>query len=499
MARAPLVMADLDPHTAPGAARRIARNAALRASGEVIAKLASLAFFVVMARELGDSGFGDFMFALSLNTVLVLASGFGTEDLVAREVARDHGRVHSYLANVATVKAALSVVLLLLAALIVNLGDWPADARAAVYIVGVGVALENLGRTWHSVFTAYERLEMISISLVVQRVLTASVGIAVLLSGGGVIAVSVVFTAGALVGLVVATQVLRRFVVAPRWEFDRSRWLPLLKAGAPIGLAALLFATLLRLDATLLGLLTGGEDNSEVGIYGAAFRLAEATLFITWAFSASTLPWLSRQKRDADVARGYELGVKAITSVLTPIGLGFVLLASPLIDLLYGADYREAVLPLQLLGVMTALLGLNGLASTVLISRDRPRDFGRIVAFVAVENIVLNLILIPEYGADATAFNAALSAVLLAVLSVALVQRRFGRINLVRAFGAPVAGGAAMAAVVIPAGLPLVPAAAAGLASYAAGLLAFERLAFPDDLASLREVVGLRRRSPARG
>lgn len=486
--------------TSPGApGRRIARNAVLRAGGEVIGKLASLAFFIAMARELGESGFGDFMFALSLSTVLVLASGFGTEELMAREVARDHRRVHGYLANVATVKAALSVVLLVLAAVIVNLGGWSADARLAVYIVGVGVALENLGRTWHSVFTAYERLEMISISLVIQRTLTAVVGIAVLLAGGGLIAVSVVFAVGALVGLLVATQVLRRFVVAPRWELDRSRWLPLLKAGVPIGLAALLFTILLRLDATLLGFLAGGEDNSEVGIYGAAFRLVEGTLFISWAFTASALPWLSRQTEDEDVARGYEFGVKAITAVLMPIGLVFVLLASPIIDLLYGADYGEAVLPLQLLAVMTVLYGLNSLASTVLISRDRPKAFTRIVAFVAVENVALNLILIPEYGADGTAFNAALSGVLLAALSVALVSRHFGRISLLRAFGAPVAGGLAMTAAVLPTGLPLVPAAALGLACYLVAMLAFERLAFPADLARLRSVLSLRRGLPARG
>jgi O-antigen/teichoic acid export membrane protein len=478
-----------DHHTTYAPARRIARNAAVRAGGEAIGKLASIAFFVAMARELGQDGFGDFMFALSLSTVLVLASGFGTEELVAREVARDHSRVHHYLANVAAVKAAISVILLILAAVIVNLGDWPADARAAVYIVGLGVALENLGRTWHSVFTAYERLAMISISLVIQRTLTAGVGIGVLLAGGGVVAVSVVFAAGALIGLLVATQVLRRFVVAPRWEIDRSRWVPLVKAGVPIGLAALLFTILLRLDAALLGLLTGGDDNSEVGVYAAAFRLVEGTLFVSWAFTASVLPWLARQTADASVARGYELGIKAITSVLMPIGLAFVLLASPLIDLLYGPDYDDAVLPLQLLAVMTVLYGLNSLASTVLITRDRPQHFTWIVAFVAFENIVLNLILIPKYGADGTAFNAALSGLLLAVLSIALVSRHFGRIRLLRAFGAPVAGGLAMAAVMLPTDLPLVPAAAVGVACYLAGLLTFEALVFPSDLARIRAAV----------
>ena len=40
---------------------------------------------MAIARELGDEGFGDFMFALSFTTVLMLASGFGTEgSLLAR-------------------------------------------------------------------------------------------------------------------------------------------------------------------------------------------------------------------------------------------------------------------------------------------------------------------------------------------------------------------------------------------------------------------------------
>ncbi len=56
--------------------QRIARNAGVRAAGEVVGKVASLAFLVVMARQLGQDGFGDFMFALSLSTVLIVASVF---------------------------------------------------------------------------------------------------------------------------------------------------------------------------------------------------------------------------------------------------------------------------------------------------------------------------------------------------------------------------------------------------------------------------------------
>jgi O-antigen/teichoic acid export membrane protein len=381
--------------------------------------------------------------------------------------------------------------MLVLAAAVVNLGDYSADAEMAVYLVGIGVAVENLGLTWHSVFTAYERLEMISISLVVQRTLTAAVGIVLLLSGSGLVTVSLVYMGGAFVGLLVSNQVLRRFVVAPRWSLDRSRWVPLIKAGLPIGLASLLFAVLLRIDATLLGLMTGGEDNSEVGVYGAAFRLIEATLFLSWAFSASTLPWLARREDPDAVARGFELGAKAMTAILMPIALCYVLLAPQVIDLLYGQAYDDAVLPLQLLGLMTVLYGLNLLTATVLISRDRPQEFTRIVAAVAVVNLALNLLMIPRYGADATAFNAALSGLLLAVLGVRLIARSVGALRPLRAFAAPIVGGCAMASVVLPTNLPLVPAAALGIAVYLAAVLLFERFVYPEDFGRLRAALPL--------
>ena len=146
-----------------------------------------------------------------------------------------------------------------------------------MYIVGWESKSRTSGRSWHSVFTAYERLEMISISLVVERVLTAAVGIALLLNGGGLVAVSIVFTAGSFVGLLTATHGLRRYMVSPRWEIDRSRWLPLLKAGSrsvwTASYSRSCCASTHRCSASW-------TTTSEVGIYGAAFRVIEATLFI---------------------------------------------------------------------------------------------------------------------------------------------------------------------------------------------------------------------------
>ena len=104
--------------------RRIARNAAVRTVGEIVAKTASLLFFITMARQLGPDGYGAFMFALALTTALLIGAGFGTDELTAREVARDHGRGGRYLSDVAALKKASALVLLGLSVLISKLGDF---------------------------------------------------------------------------------------------------------------------------------------------------------------------------------------------------------------------------------------------------------------------------------------------------------------------------------------------------------------------------------------
>ena len=50
-----------------------------------------------------------------------------------------------------------------------------AEGRAAVYVVGLGSLIEVLSKSWFSVFQGYERLDLVSAMLIVQRFSTAAV------------------------------------------------------------------------------------------------------------------------------------------------------------------------------------------------------------------------------------------------------------------------------------------------------------------------------------
>src|SRR3954447_9340766 len=329
--------------SAPG---RVATNTVARAAGEAVAKATSLAFYVVMARELGTHGYGSYVFALALTGTLLIGSGFGTDELIARQVARDHSRAGYYLANVGGLKAVTSVGLLAVAMAVVFIGGYGAEERLAVLVVGGGVAIEVLAKSWHAVFQGRERLALISACLILQRTLTAVIGITVLVTGGGLVETAFVYFGCSIVGLVAAEYCYRRWTPSKRPVPTRADGLIMLRGGFTIGLAALLFVLLLKVDVLLLSFL---DSNAEVGLYSAAYRLIEGMQFIPWAFDAAMLPWLARGSGPT-LTRGYLLGLKLQWSTLLPVGLIAACFADVIINTLYGAEFKAAATPLALLG-----------------------------------------------------------------------------------------------------------------------------------------------------
>jgi O-antigen/teichoic acid export membrane protein len=268
---------------------------------------------------------------------------------------------------------------------------------------------------------------------------------------------------------------LRRLGVR-RSSLDSARWIPIMRAGVPIGLIGLLMTVLLRLDVTMLSFLA---DTATVGIYAVAFRLVDATQFIGAALATAMLPWLARAQEN--VARGFALGLKAVIALLLPLGLTFVLFAGPLIDLIYGDQFQKSVVPLQILGMTTLFYGINAFASLALIARYRPGAYGKLLAPVIALNFGLNLVLIPAYGADGAAFDALLSGALLAALALWQARSVIGATDLAAAFAGPALAGGAMAAVVLGLAAPWIAEAVLGGLTYLLVLAAYEWLVHPAD------------------
>src|SRR5947207_1624105 len=372
-------------------ARRILANTGYRLLADAGSKLVSVDFYVVMARELGAKGFGVFTFGLAFVILTTTLGNFGQDSVLTREVARDHSLLDRYFANTLVLKVVISVASLVVAIGVAAAVGVPSETLKVLALLGPAAVLELLMSTCFASFQAFERLEYVPVALISQRALTAAAGIAALLTGAGVVTVAAIYLAGSLFGFSLALRLFLSRIRRPALEVTPSRWWSLMRAAAAIGLSSVFAVVLFRVDMTMLAAF---KPTAVVGHYGAAYRLLEATLFISWSVSSAVYPVFSRLTPVSEPPVGFvfERGIKLGLALTLPLVTGAAVLAKPLVDLLYGSEYHESVGALRLLAPAIARYPLCYITASLLVSPHRQRVLLMVHAFVAVENIALNLV-----------------------------------------------------------------------------------------------------------
>lgn len=467
------------PTPRSASAGRIARNTGLQSVGMAVSRIATLAFYVVMARTLGTEGFGDFAFALSIG-VLVAVSGLGTDFAMTRDIARQPYRVHRLFWNATGIRFVGGAIGVAIALGVAVVAGYPGDVQAAIVILGAATWVDVLAGPMQSVFRGVEDMGPIALAWIVQRIFTSVVGSAALLLGAALVPVALIYFAGSLVGLAyIAVQLVRRHV-RPRLELSWRVARGLMQDALPIAGANASNAVLARVDAVILSLLKG---NAAVGIYSGAYRIFEGTLFVGLLFGLASFPVLARlgPNTTPTIGAAYEKGCKVLLLSLVPVGVTLVLFADPLVQLLYGTAYADSSFPLQVLGGVVPLSGLMIFSTYVLASQDRQRAVVWPLALGVALNIALNLALIPGYSVDGAAIAMTVSQAVITLTLVSIAVRTTGHVSLIRASVGSMVGAAGMAAAVLilDATLVAIPVA---LLLYSALAILVERSLYPDDL-----------------
>jgi O-antigen/teichoic acid export membrane protein len=466
--------------------RRIARNTSVQAVADALGKLATLAFYVVMARELGQRGFGDFTFALSLALLCTVFAGFGVAEIIARTLAKDPASGPRLLSDGIVAVGAFGVVGAVAAVVIAAVGGYEPQVVATTGVLAGAAVVELVSKVFYATFQGLEDMAPAATSLIIQRFSTAIVGIALLLAGAGLVAAAAVYLGGALLAQAHAAFRLARRRIRPLRPISPAGARALVGASVTIGLTILLNTALFRIDSTILSAIKG---NAAVGVYGAAYRLLESTLFLTWAFVTALLPVMARLSRTTSPTLGevYTVGFKLIAIVLLPLGAIFVTFARPIVELVYTSAYLDAVSAVRLLGGAVALYGVSYLASHLLIAQSRPQALPWVNGIVLTANVVLNLIAIPRWSYEGAAAVTSISEAMLAIGLVTLARRLTGPVPVARIFAGPLIATGAIAAVAYLAGtsLAVLPIA---VVLYVVVLLAIEYRVLPADRRLLAEL-----------
>jgi len=425
---------------------------ALRTGGEALvrARRAGIAVFVIrvaaaglaygtqvlMARLMGEAGYGIFATAWVWIAILGHASLFGLSQSMCRFLPQYRARGETDLARGFLAGGA--------AAVLASAGAAAAAGAALLWLAGGSLGEDRLlplalALATVPVFAVQDYLQAIARSqnwpvlailppYIVRQGLVAAAMVAAVAFGAPAepaVAVGCTLIATAAAVIVQGLALLRR--LDPALLSGNRRYRPREWAAAtlPMGFADLTLILFNSIDVLVLGLFLPADA---VGVYFAATRILQLVLFAQYAATAATAPRFAEASARGDDAalRALVRGTVRLTAGASlALGAGLLLVAPWLLDL-FGVGFGAGFGALAILVCGAAVQSSFGPAEDLLNMLGAERVAARVSFAALALAATLNFALIPSCGIIGAAVAMALAtAARGAALSVA-GQRRLG-------------------------------------------------------------------------
>ena len=366
-------------------------------------KLLSLVVGFIIARYLGPYAFGDLSFADAFAALFAAVGTLGLDSFIIREIIQHPDKRDEILGTSLVMRLAANAVLIPLAIL-----TYLAFRQLSTNETEVSLALLIAFCSSAALFKSFNIIDSYFQSQVASKYVVHVQNVCLVLSTGVKIALiynhaPVLYFAGALVfdSAILALGLLfiykRKQLHLHTWTFNWVRAKSLIQQSWPLILTAVMISIYMKIDQVMLK----SAGSKIVGIYSAAARISESWYFIPVAIVTSVFPAIIHARK-TDIER-YHKRLQNLYDLLVAISLPVAILvsifANQIIHILYGNPYQGAGILLSIHIWSGIFVFLGSASSQFLLAEGFTLiSFSR-TAFGALVNVVLNLWLIPIYGA----------------------------------------------------------------------------------------------------
>lgn len=232
------------------------------------------------------------------------------------------------------------------------------------------------------------------------------------------------------------TALITLAIVMRKAKFTRLKWhypffLLILRKSFPYAILVLLMTFYNRVDAVMLERMLP-DGKLESGIYAAAYRVLDSANMFSFLFAGLLLPMFSRMIRFQESVE--QLTKLAFTILITPsvvVVVASLFYGEDLMRLLYAHHAAESAEVFGIIMGCFVATSLTYIFGTLLTANGNLMHLNLMAASGMVLNLLLNLILIPQFKAVGAAWSSLTTQFITALLQIYLAQRIFKfRVNI---------------------------------------------------------------------
>lgn len=400
--------------------KRVAKNLFALFTGEAVSSGLAFLITILLARRLGDEGFGRLAFVQAMMVYFTLLTDMGLSTFGAREIARSPEKAAQLSGQIFSIRLFFAICLILLFS--AGLWFYPASAEIKWLCFGSILALLTQALNPEFVFQGTERMSGIATWRILVHIFYLVLVFFLISGRSDLWSVPYYRLLAEAATLAVLALIAWRFLRSSvRWHFDRRIWKSYLKESAVMAASVVVVKLYYTFDTFMLGIMDKPEA---VGWYNAAYKVV--FLFIGGAglTQMAFAPVFAKKWRDAaeldSVVKKFALLLCFLGGLATG---GIILLHQEIVLFLFGATYVNSGTALVILALSMYGVFVGTVFMAPLLYTGRHKVYLVLVSLGALVNVVLNLVFIPFYSYQGAALATVISNVLIAALSGWVHQR----------------------------------------------------------------------------
>jgi O-antigen/teichoic acid export membrane protein len=388
-------------------------NAAFSGALHLLVKLTWIVGLeTAIQRSIGTEAYGHYFALFNLSMLLVSVLDPGLTNFFVRRVAAQPASMSTYLGSILALKLVLSLVytlgLLVLGLILHKTGT----QLGGLLLIGLAQIFFSLGQFFRAAFAAKGRFKLESLFANLDKLLLISLVIPLLFHWLPVVTFSATHYIVAQVFAGLLSCGITFFALSmqghrPRPERSTKLLRTVLWKSSPYALLVFLMMGYVRLDGILLEFL---HSPLQAGIYAGGFRFFDGFFQFTALFTTILLPVFSRRSvKPVVAAHTFFISLWLLTSLAILIAVGVNVYGENISNLLYKQDSAAIAEVLKVLSFSLVPLAWSLVAGAFLTAQGRLSYLNKIAFGIVMISFLLNLLLIPRFGALATAWIALLS------------------------------------------------------------------------------------------
>lgn len=385
---------------------------------QIITSLASFIGIIIFAREIGSYQLGIFFLFQATINVLLLVSDAGLRGALEKRLSEGEN-ASTYLSTMLImVTMLLFIFSLLIMHLRVEINNY-IGAKVATYLV-VGLIIDQAYNSALQLIRGELRVGDAANMMAARSSLWLGVGyLSIYIFNMEAMGLIYAYIASGFVVVLYGNYLRKTPVGFPTLEAARSL-INYAKFDAISGAGAKIYSWI---DIMIIGFFL---TQAEVGAYETAWRLTVASVMFGIAIRTAIFPQFSKWSNEGDYKSIEETLTDLITASLffvIPAFFGVLMLSEELLTHIFGSEFAVASTALMILMIYRISEAINQTLGRTLQAIDYPGLAAYAMIVGVVLNILLNVLLVREFGIIGAAIGTALAYTVMTIIRVMLLNR----------------------------------------------------------------------------